>query len=234
VSYSWPGILVVEQFPGYVPEERTLQANMRIHRIQLDAHPVPEEAKGRREVEPFSELAGNLLWEEFQRQLEVDPARINLTDLWRAAGRRPSRSPRRWAPTSHFAEDVAFEGRSADGPAWAGRDVAYAYIQSLDPQIRLADGRAFMMALKAKAGRMIVSCPDEAKPPVAFFASVALAEDGDRTAAEKTMMSDVVDGTASLGIYAQETEVARVQRAMTKARAIRTARVVDGKLVEGR
>ena len=206
---------------------------MRIHPTKK-SEPRTGESKGRSEVKPFSELAGNLVWEEFQRQLDVDPSRINLTDLWRAAGRPQTRSPRQWAPASHYAKAVVFEGKSADGPAWADREVGYDYVQALDPEIMLAAGRAFMMAMKAKPGRMLISCPDEAKPLVAMFASAGLAEDGDRTAAEKAIMSDVVDRTASLGTYAQETEVAKVQRAMTKARGIRSGRIVDGKLVEDR
>jgi hypothetical protein len=185
-------------------------------------------------VEPFSELAGNRLWEEFQRQLELDPSRINLTDLWRTAGRCRTQSPRRWAPKSHYANDVVFEGRSADGPAWADRKVGYAYVQSLDPEIMIAANSAFLLALRANPGRMMLSCPDEAKPLVALFACTGLAEDGDRTAAERAIMNDVVDRTASLGTYAQETEVAKVQRAMSKARGVRTGRIVDGKLVEDR
>ena len=185
-------------------------------------------------MEPFSELEGNPLWEEFLRQSELDPSRINLTDLWRSDGRRRTRSPRRWVRTRHYKEKVVFEGRSSDGPAWADHDVGFAYVQSLDPKIMIAATNAFMMGLRANPGGKILSSSDEAKPFVAMFAAAALAEDGDRTAAEKAIMSDVVDRTESLGIYAQETEVAKVQRAMEKARDIRTACIVNGGLVEDR
>jgi hypothetical protein len=184
-------------------------------------------------MNPFDLVADNPVYRSYREQRDLDDGRINLTDMWRTAGRPRNGSPRRWAQDYHYREEVTFEGQSADGPAWTDGETALIYAMHLDKQIIRAVCLAFSEALRADPVGMVMDCPDECRPLVAAAGAV-MARDGDRTAAVGSMIAEAARRTEGLGVYAQETAVAKVRRAFLKAGAVRSGRVVDGEFIPDR
>jgi hypothetical protein len=183
---------------------------------------------------PFDELTGNPIWEEFCRQDDRDPDRINLTDLWRASG-RDWLSPRRFWRQYHERHEIEFAGPRPDDSAFADQGTAFHYIQLLDPEIMRVSGEAFFAACRANPSGMLLSACDHsdgAASIAASFISTFNAVDGSRTEGDARILDAVVEKTSGLDTYAQETAVAKVQRALGKAKEIRSGRVIDGEFVE--
>jgi hypothetical protein len=163
---------------------------------------------------PFDKIENSPVWDEFLRQEAIDPKRINLTDMWRTAGRPRAVSPKGWSRKyPWYAKSVILEGKTADGPAWADNKDALTYAKFLDDRIMEAAAEAFCGAMRADPAGMMMNAPDGAKPGAAFFALAANAKGGNTESVVRKIMSAVVERTADLDPYAQETEVARVQRA---------------------
>jgi hypothetical protein len=167
-------------------------------------------------MNPFDAVADNPVWLAYKRQRDRDDTRIDLAELWRAAGRPrkfPS-SPRRWA--RRRPERIAFEGKSADDPAWAGWQTALIYAEFLDPEIMRVGGECFIRAAAADPVGIILDAPDACRPLVAMF-----------VASPEAVIAATVERTSELDIYAQETAVAKVQRAFLDAGSA-TVRLDDG------
>jgi hypothetical protein len=184
-------------------------------------------------MDPSNLLEDCPVWDEHCRQKRLDPDRFNLTDLWRAAGRPRALSPRGWARRNPH-HDIEFEARSPDAPAWADGDSALSYVERLCPKVMMAVNEAFYQAICADPARVMMNAPDGCGSLVALFVGGAMAADGNWTAAENAIVAEVADRTESLGVYAQETEVAKVQRAFIGAREVKSCRQIDGELVEDR
>jgi hypothetical protein len=184
-------------------------------------------------VSPFDQIKDSPVWDAFRRQEGLDPDRFNLTDLWRAAGRPRGLSPRGWAGWNPW-HDIDFEAGSPDAPAWADRVTALTYAEHLCPKVMMAVNEAFYQAICADPARVMMNAPEGCGSLVALFVGVAMAADGNRTAAENAIVAEVADRTESLGVYAQETEVARVQRAFIEASKVKSSRQIGGEMVEDR
>jgi hypothetical protein len=182
----------------------------------------------------FAELRDNPVWQEYERQQDRDPQGINLTDLWRAAGRPRPWSPRWWRKHYDYTEEVTLEGTRADDPAWTDARTAWVYIQHIDLTIMDAVSELFFYRLRMDPAGCMLSAPDPCKPLVAIFAGAVTATDGDKTSATRDITAEVARRTEGLGVYAQEVEVAKVQRAFLEANRVRSGRVIDGEWVQDR
>jgi hypothetical protein len=185
-------------------------------------------------MSPFDQIEDSPVWDHFCKVMHDD--RINLTDLWRTAGRPRHKSPRRWARMYHYLEDIEFTGKSADAPAMSDLYTAMNYIQRLDFKILDAVYTAFRERVVANPAKVLLECPDDGfgTTITASFASMFIAECGDRTSADKRITAQAVELTNDLGVYAQETAVAKVQRALIEAKKITTGRMIDGEFVVDR
>lgn len=189
-------------------------------------------------MRPFEELDGNPIWEVYCRQADRDPNRINLTDLWRASGRKRGWSPRQYARM--WDREITFVGSKADDPAYADKGTANHYIQMLDWRILDAHGKAVMGAIRQDpVGMLLSSCKrddvsDGTGPNwiTAMLVSSTCAVDGSRTEGDARLIEAAIEKTRDLSPFEQETVIAKVQRALGKAREITTGRVIDGKFVE--
>jgi hypothetical protein len=182
----------------------------------------------------FAKVRDNPVWQEYGRQQDRDPQRINLTDLWRAGGRKRPWSPRWWRKSYHYEEEVTLEGTAADDPAWTDAGTAMMYVQHIDDEIMRAVGEAVFHAFRQDPAGLMLRAPDSCKPLAAIFAGAVTATDGDKTAATSAITAEVARRTEPLGVYAQEVEVAKVQRAFLEAKKVRTGRVIDGEWVQDR
>jgi hypothetical protein len=170
---------------------------------------------------PFDRLEDNPVWRELQRQ-ETSSDFVNLTDLWRAAG-RPYLSPRRWwkrLPKTWNGQPETWNVRPiagrADAPVWAFWIEARLYAQAIDPQIKEACFEEMCQIAEKAPARFMLAVPDELKGFAACFVNL------DDAAA---ITAEVARRTEPLGVDAQTIEVAKVQRALTEvAKVQRTLR----------
>ena len=65
-----------------------------------------------------------------------------------------------------------------------------------------------------------------------MLVSSTCAVDGSRTEGDARLIEAAIEKTRDLSPFEQETVIAKVQRALGKAREITTGRVIDGKFVE--
>jgi hypothetical protein len=185
-------------------------------------------------LDHFAPLHDHPVWRELRRQEDRDPDRVNLTDLWRVAGRPRSRSPRCWRTFYDYTADVALEGTKADGPAWANVDAAVIYAMHADNEIMTVVIEAFCAARQQDPIGFLLRAPESLKWLMALTASTQLAEDGDRTAGDQALLEQIVECTERLDPYRQETVVAQAQRALAKAKQVRSGRTIDGEFVQDR
>ena len=189
-----------------------------------------------KEMRPFEELNGNPIWEEFERQAASYPDRINLTDLWRLAGRKRGRSPRSWLRSfPGYSGNIQFKGKGADGPALTDENTAFIYIQHLDPEIMLAAANVFGRAIRIDPAGCLMSAANHSEGTASIagmFISAANAVDGSRTEGNARIMEQVIERTQHLDTYSQETQVAKAQRALLGASQIKSGRLIDGELIE--
>lgn len=116
--------------------------------------------------DPFSdELRGNPVWETFLQQVQYN-GRVNLTDLWRASGRKRGYSPRQYARNrSHMLEGAEFIGNRADDPVFVEDNCAYHYMQLLDDKILLFMGRVFMHQIRKDPVGHLLSPSEHSEGP---------------------------------------------------------------------
>jgi hypothetical protein len=166
-------------------------------------------------MNPLDVIANNKVWTEFLWQEARDPLCIDLTDLWRAAGRKRPWSPRWWRKHYGYTEKVTLEGTAPDDPAWTDSGTALLYAMHLDHEIMNAHSEAFFHALRQDSAGMMMKAPTEAaRKYLAFFACGSTASGGKtREDAARDIIDEVARRTEPLGVYAQETKVAEVQRA---------------------
>ena len=169
---------------------------------------------------PFEKLAGNPIWTEYVRQADASPDRVNLTGLWRIACRKRSWSPRQYAKTFDRGKDIAFEGRTADGPAWSNEKIAMHYVQMLDVKILQAVGEAFMAELKKRLVEILMDSIDHGCGDItAIFVSGLNSVNGSRTEGDRRIVEEATKLTDGLDVYDQETKIAKVQRALSEERS---------------
>jgi hypothetical protein len=169
------------------------------------------------------ELDDSPVWDEYRRQTEADlAAPVDLTPLWHGAGRPRGRSPRQWDARRRRcgceSAIVADDGdRGGKGVVLADANDALTYAQVLDVRLMRAVGEVFWRSLHADPARHLMGCPG---PVMAFFAVPAAmkAEGVDAEEAGRRLVAEVVERTADQGVYAQETTVAKVQRAVRSVR----------------
>jgi hypothetical protein len=182
---------------------------------------------------PLDALHGDPTWKEYWKLKDRDPLRINLTDLWRAAGRPRPWSPRWWRKHYHRTEEVTLEGTSADDPAWADTGTAFIYAQHIDDEIAEACAEAVCHAFRQDPAGLMLRAPDSVKPYAAFFACGSNAGGG-KTGADvaREITAEVARRTEPLGVYAQEVKVAEVQRAFIATIGVQADPASDGEFVQ--
>ena len=186
--------------------------------------------------DPFSdELRGNPVWETFLRQVEYS-GRVNLTDLWRASGRRRGYSPRQYARRdSDMLEGAEFLGNRADDPVWVEEKYAYHYMQLLDDKIMRVMGKVFMRQIRKDPVGLLLSASEHsegASTLLGMLVSPANAVGGNRSEGDARLIEEAVKRTEGLDVYAQESLIMKIQRALSDAAKIRSGRLdEDGEFV---
>jgi hypothetical protein len=182
---------------------------------------------------PFDAIRDNPTWEEYWKLKDRDPQRINLTDLWRVAGRPRPWSPRWWRKHYHRTEEVTLEGTAADDPAWADAGTAFIYAQHIDGEIMRAVAEAVFHVFRQDPAGLMLRAPDSVKSYAAFFACASNAGGGKTAAAAaQDITAEVARRTEPLGVYAQEVKVAEVQRAFIATLGVQANPVSDGEFVQ--
>jgi hypothetical protein len=177
----------------------------------------------------LDEIAKNKVWDEFLRQQDRDPQRVNLTDLWRAAG-RPWLSPRRLRKRK-FVQEMLVEGESADDPAWTNAADAFVYVVLLDDAIHEAVAEEFFRELEQDPAGWLLDAGDDIRTLMAMFASDFCTTDGEWMAGAQAILGEIRRRTARLGVHAQEAEVAKARRALAEAKSILSDLRIDGEEV---
>jgi len=161
------------------------------------------------------------VFDELTRQMAAKPELVDASALWRASGRKRNKSPRAWLCKDDIVHDP---GGSPDVPIMITVETAFRYVQILCDKILLAANAVFWNKLKADPARHVMGCPNEIMGIVAVG---AVMEDRgmnqDEAAAHIT--KHVAERTAGLGEYAQETAVAKAQRAVK----LRPNTIIKGK-----
>lgn len=142
--------------------------------------------------------------------------RVRLEPIWRAGGSRKGRSPRHWwrKYRTRFG-DGEVEDRGETG-LWADADAGLHYIQWLDVKIMRAVIEDFGRKLRRNPAYHVMGCPDEAKGLMGMIAVGAMmAEEGmGQDEARRHIVAGAVEQTDGMDSYAQETAIAKVQRAV--------------------
>jgi hypothetical protein len=161
------------------------------------------------------------VWEEYQRQTQQDPdALVNLTLLWRAAGSPRGRSPRQ---RYHGTDEIVLDEGGRNGSCFGDANTALCYAQILDHKLMRACGEVFFRQLDADPAGNIAGCPNGIMAIFAIPAMMKKEGVGPHEAREH-LIREVVERSNGLDAYAQETTVAKVQRAVAAVRVVE----VDG------
>ena len=135
--------------------------------------------------------------------------KVDLVELWHASGRKRNKSPRQWLANGNLhAKDVTFEGNKPNDPVWAPENTAMIYASILDHAIMMAAYEAFSARLEDDPVRVMLECPDSVKPLMGLFAS--------SVDTPEAIIREAVARTEHLDVYAQETEIAKIQRAFKR------------------
>lgn len=185
----------------------------------------------------FEELSGNPIWEAFQEQAQhAEDTPINLTALWRAGGRKRGWSPRQYPRMySSWCERLDFWGTKPDDPAYADERTAFHYMKIIYYALKITYNNMFIAAVKANPAGMLLNATEHSEGAAsiaAMFISAANAVDGSRTEGDARIIDAAVKMTEGLDVYAQETKIAKAQRALVDARKITSGRMIDGEFVE--
>ena len=181
------------------------------------------------------ELRGNPVWENFLRQVR-DSDRVNLTRLWRASGRKRGYSPRQYARHElHMLGDAEFVGNRADDAVFVAKTCAYSYMYFLDADIMKFMNKMHMNSFRKGPVGKLLSASEYSELDssiLGMLVSVANAVDGNRTEGDARLIAAAVARTQGLDIYAQETAIMKVQRAVAGGAKIPSAHIdEDGELV---
>lgn len=142
---------------------------------------------------------------------------MDMTALWRAAGRPRGRSPRRWLAGTAYGERVRDEGGGPDGRVLAEPGVALLYAAfrlDLTGTLAKAWSAIFMGALRADPAPMLTQ---ENAGLIALTAKLDLIAGGMTDAEAGRHLMERVDrhvATRGLDVYTEETKVMHAQRAV--------------------
>src|SRR4051794_28309802 len=139
-----------------------------------------------------SSTMGRLILAQLEIAARDDP-RIDLTILWREAGRPRGRSPRQWL-WGMISDPERFEDRGGgpDGPLLADLDVALFYASHwLDPTCSLKDAflKLYRIGAHNNCGPMLVH---EGAGPLGLLAKLGIIHEGwDEATAERHLLGQV-------------------------------------------
>jgi hypothetical protein len=197
-------------------------------------------------MDPFDVLNRDPAWRQFHWGEARDPQRVDLVAHWRAhwrlddryGPRSPWLSPRRWRRSYGWPEAVELEGTAADDPAWADASTALEYVFCMDDPLARAFTEVVRIAGRQDPAGLMLWAPGAAvRAHLAFLAPAwdkYAARGIPRDIVARDITAEVACRTEDLGIYAQETEVAKVQRAFIEAEKVRTGRMLDGEFYADR
>jgi hypothetical protein len=160
----------------------------------------------------------SVLWpgdDKYESQVsQDDSSTIDITAIWNEAGRPEHCSPWAWAEqaASHSDSGPFFaSGDERDDPVILPRDVALKYARSLDSLNLSLELLAGLKLIRADPAGCLIRRPESTLsmwvlPMVARARGVGIEE------AAELIVAEVVERTADLDPFAQETVVAKVQR----------------------
>jgi len=150
------------------------------------------------------------VFDELTRQMNSKPELIDASALWRASGRKRNKSPRAWLCKDNIVHDP---GGSPDVPIMITVETAFQYVQILCNKILMAANAVFSNKLKADPARHVMGYPDQIMGILAVGATMEGTSMTQEEAAAH-ITKQVAERTSGLGEYAQETAVAKAQRAV--------------------
>ena len=154
---------------------------------------------------------------KYQSQVSQDNSLlIDLTALWDAAGRPEDCSPWAWAKHQASLSDagrVLAAGESWGGPVLVPKAIALEYALDLDRSIESLKCEEVIKRIAADPAGSLINRPTSALASL-IVGGVAMARGVQVEEAAKMLIGEVVERTADLDPFQQETVVARAQRAI--------------------